>query len=141
MNARLRLVASIAALAGVAALVSVAGAATPSQVFWKNYRQPVQIEPTRIDINYSTGFAWATGLTEWDSWGTTKATATGTLHLNTCRPYCAAGNYKAFQGRVTLSKVRPCGSQRRYLNIEIKLPNKPTTGWGSNCRGAQLNLL
>ena len=64
------------------------------------------IEPSRIDIDYSTGAAWADHLTEWEGWGTARATAEGVLHLNTCRPYCAAGNFKAYKGRVTLFKVR-----------------------------------
>ena len=119
------------------ALAISSSAAAP--VFWKNYRQPVAVEPTRIDINYSTGYAWVAKLSEWEGWGSERATGTGVAHVNTCIPFCAAGNYKAYSGAtVTLFKVRSCGSQRRYLNIRLQLPGKPGTVWGSDCRGAQI---
>jgi hypothetical protein len=122
----------------VAAGASIASAAKPAPIFWKSFSEPVAIEPTRIDIEYSTGGAWATGLTEWEGWGSARATATGVLHLNTCRPYCAAGNYKAYRGRVTLFKVRYCDHQRRYIDIKIKPANLRQVSWGSDCRGAQV---
>jgi hypothetical protein len=109
-------------------------------VYWKNYGKPVAIEPQRIDINYSTGYAWATGLEDWKGWGGARAHADGVLHLNTCRPYCAAGHYKAYRGRVTLYKVRRCGRQRRYLDIKTKVisSTRPFSIWGSDCHGAQI---
>jgi hypothetical protein len=55
--------------------------ASASPIYWKNYRKPATIEPTRININYSTGFAWATGLDQWQGWGTSRAVASGILHL------------------------------------------------------------
>lgn len=113
-------------------------AAPSGPVFWKNYRQPVAVEPARIDINYSTGFAWATGLDEWSGWGSPRATSPGVAHLNTCRPYCAAGNYKAYPAKVTLYKIGHCGQQRRYLDIKVQVGDKPPSIWGSECRGAQI---
>lgn len=113
-------------------------AAKPKPIFWKNYEEPAQIEPTRIEINYSTGFAWVSGLTEWEDWGTVSATARGTFHVNSCRPNCAAGNYEAHRARVTLFKVRHCQGQRRYLNVKVQARNKPLATWGSDCRGAQI---
>ena len=110
-----------------------------SPVYWKNFHKPATIEPARININYSTGFAWATGLDDWQGWGTKRAAASGTLHLNTCRPFCAAGNYKAYEGRVTLFKIRNCGNQRRYLDIKIKRLQQPSVTWGSDCKGVQIN--
>jgi hypothetical protein len=132
--------ALVAALALLLVLVttSIAGAAKPAPIFWKGFGKPATIEPSRIDIEYSTGAAWATKLTRWDGWGSASATATGVLHLNTCRPYCAAGNYKAYRGKVTLFKVRFCHGQRRYVDVKIKPVNLPQMSWGSNCRGAQV---
>jgi hypothetical protein len=112
--------------------------ASPAQVFWKNYRQPATVEPSRININYSTGFAWVTGLNEWEGWSGASATSPGVAHLNICKPNCAAGNYKAFGATVTLYKIRSCGQQRRYLDIKVKVAAKPPTIWGSECRGAQI---
>jgi hypothetical protein len=124
-------------LIGAALAASIATAGNDA-IFWKNYRQPVQVEPTRININYSTGFAWATGLTEWQGWGSTRASTPGVIHLNTCRPFCAAGHYKAYRGRVTLYKVRRCNGQRRYVDIKVTVPGKPPGIWGSNCKGLQI---
>jgi hypothetical protein len=117
-------------------LAATAAAAAP--VFWKSFRQPVQIEPTRIDINYSTGSAWVTGLNDWRGWGGGRARSTGVAHLNTCVPFCAAGNYKAYRATVTLSKIRSCSGNRRYLDISVAIKAKPTAVWGSDCRGAQV---
>lgn len=126
----------------VAALLLVglpaAAAGGSGTIFWKNYRQPVQVEPTRINIQYSTGFAWATKLTAWQGWGGSQASAEGVIHLNTCRPFCAAGHYKAYRGRVTLYKVGECGKQSRYLDIKVRVPNRAPGIWGSDCRGLQI---
>lgn len=119
-------------------LPPAASAAATAPVHWKNFKQPAAIEPTRINVNYSTGFAWATGLDQWQDWGKKHSFVDGTLHLNTCRPFCAAGNYKAYVGRVTLFKIRMCGNQRRYLDIKIKRTNQPPVSWGSNCLGEQI---
>jgi hypothetical protein len=122
----------------LAALAAPATASNPKPIFWKSFGKPVAVEPTRIDIDYGTGAAWADHLTEWEGWGTARATAEGVLHLNTCRPFCAAGNFKAYRGRVTLFKVRTCGTQRRYLDVKIVPEHKPRASWGSDCRGAQV---
>lgn len=113
-------------------------ATKPKPIFWKSYGKAATIEPSRIDIDYSTGAAWADHLTDWEGWGSARATADGVLHLNTCRPYCAAGNFKAYRGRVTLFKVRHCAGQRRYVDIKIVPDNQPKATWGSNCAGAQI---
>lgn len=130
-------VTALAAILAIA-VASNAGAAKPAPIYWKTFGQPVKIEPSRIEINYGTGVALATKLTEWDGWGSVSATAEGVIHLNTCRPDCAAGNYKAYRGRVTLFKVRHCNGQRRYLDIKVKPENQPKATWGSDCRGAQI---
>ncbi|HVY97750.1 MAG TPA: hypothetical protein VHA54_12385 [Solirubrobacterales bacterium] len=127
-------VAMLAVLAGPAA----GGATKPKPIFWKSYGKPAVIEPSRIDIDYATGGAWADHLSEWEGWGTARATAEGVIHLNTCRPYCAAGNFKAYKGRVTLFKVRHCRAQRRYVDIKVVPENQPKATWGSNCAGAQI---
>ncbi len=138
MRRRLLAVVSVVSLVAVAVLAASAGATNPKPIFWKSFGKPVAIEPSRIDIDYGTGAAWADHLAEWEGWGTARATAEGVLHLNTCRPYCAAGNFKAYKGRVTLFKVRNCGKQRRYVDIKILPDNQPKATWGSNCSGAQI---
>lgn len=130
--------ALLAAAAPLALGTLPAGAAKPKPIFWKNFGKPVKIEPPRVEIDYGTGVAWVDHIKSWEDWGTVRATAKGRIHLNTCRPYCAAGNYKAYSGRVTLFKVRHCGRQRRYLDVKILPENKPKATWGSDCRGAQV---
>lgn len=127
-----------ALLAACALAVSAASAASPKPIFWKNFRQPVEIEPTEVAINYGTGFASGNKLTEWEGWGSVSATASGVVHLNTCKPYCAAGNYKAYKGQVTLFKPRQCSGQRRYLDVKFAFANNKKAAWGSNCAGAQV---
>ncbi|OEJ30481.1 hypothetical protein BGK67_03140 [Streptomyces subrutilus] len=39
----------------------------------------------------------------WETWGPSTATATGTDMVNDCRPYCAAGRFRAYPVTVTLS--------------------------------------
>ncbi|MFD9356982.1 hypothetical protein [Streptomyces sp. NPDC060031] len=39
----------------------------------------------------------------WNTWGSRTATATGTDMVNDCRPYCAAGRFRAYPVTVTLS--------------------------------------
>ncbi|MET9608884.1 hypothetical protein ABZZ17_28120 [Streptomyces sp. NPDC006512] len=39
----------------------------------------------------------------WHDWGTRTATATGTDMVNDCRPYCAAGRFRAYPVTVTLA--------------------------------------
>jgi hypothetical protein len=127
-------------LAATLALAAVSGATAiePKPIYWKSFGKPAKIEPKRIDIDYSTGAAWVDQLTEWEGWGTASATAEGVIHLNTCRPYCAAGNFKAYRGTVTLFKVRFCNGQRRYVDIKILPQGQPKATWGSDCRGAQV---
>jgi len=110
---RMRRVAFATVLLATSLAIVAPSPATSAPVFWKNYRQPVKVEPTRINVNYSTGFAWVTRLNGWEGWGGARATSRGVAHLNTCKPYCAAGNYKAYRTRVTLYKIRRCGRQRR----------------------------
>lgn len=137
-RSRVALAAAVATLALVAFAIAPAGAAGPKPIYWKSFGKAAQIEPSRVDINYSTGAAWVDHLSEWEGWGTARASAEGQIHLNTCRPYCAAGNFKAYRGRVTLFKVRFCKGQRRYVDVKIKPENRPKASWGSDCRGAQV---
>lgn len=39
----------------------------------------------------------------WSTWGLSTATATGIDMVNDCRPYCAAGRFRAYPVTVTLS--------------------------------------
>jgi len=41
----------------------------------------------------------------WTHWGRTYASGTARLWHNTCRPYCAAGNYHKYRVKVRLDRV------------------------------------
>ncbi|WP_405786753.1 hypothetical protein OG753_01410 [Streptomyces sp. NBC_00029] len=43
----------------------------------------------------------------WDTWGAQDATATGTDMVNDCTPYCAAGRFRPYPVKVTLSSPEP----------------------------------
>ncbi|MFF1412452.1 hypothetical protein ACFVX6_22230 [Streptomyces sp. NPDC058289] len=58
----------------------------------------------------------------WDSWGPGSATATGTDMVNDCRPYCAAGRFRAYPVTVTLSHPQAWPEHpdlRRYTTIRL----------------------
>ncbi|MCB5181564.1 hypothetical protein [Streptomyces antimicrobicus] len=61
----------------------------------------------------------------WTSWGSRTATATGTDMVNDCRPYCAAGRFRAYPVQVTLSHPKPWpghADTRRFTMIRLVYP-------------------
>lgn len=114
---------------------------TASEVFWKTYRETVQVEPSRI--YFSTGASntfWIYRLNSWRGWGTGIATATGHAYLSNCRPDCSTGDRVKRKVKVRLSAIRDFCGQRRYMNFGIKVFGRPR-GWkaqfGSDCGGLQ----
>ncbi|CAM5649733.1 hypothetical protein SAVIM338S_06491 [Streptomyces avidinii] len=58
----------------------------------------------------------------WESWGSRTATATGTDMVNDCRPYCAAGRFRAYPVTVTLSDPQAWPEHpdvRRFTTIRL----------------------
>ncbi|MFJ7203923.1 hypothetical protein ACIQWR_10380 [Streptomyces sp. NPDC098789] len=58
----------------------------------------------------------------WDTWGARTATATGTDMVNDCRPYCAAGRFRAYPVSVTLSDPQTWPAHpdvRRFTTIRL----------------------
>lgn len=58
----------------------------------------------------------------WHTWGPRTATATGTDMVNDCDPYCAAGRFRAYPVRVTLSHPESWPEHpevRRYTTIRL----------------------
>lgn len=85
----------------------------------------------------------------WQDWGAPTATASGVIHLNTCDPYCLAGNVYDFPARLTVDKIGRCasplGPRRYYLRFSTVVdfpvdnefgrppgPSEPTT-YTSSC--------
>lgn len=58
----------------------------------------------------------------WGTWGARTATATGTDMVNDCRPYCAAGRFRAYPVKVTLSNPEAWPEHpdvRRFTTIRL----------------------
>ncbi|MFI5766919.1 hypothetical protein ACIA8F_39085 [Streptomyces sp. NPDC051563] len=62
-----------------------------------------QVRPAEYLLACGDGNNRLVGL-RWNSWGPGSATATGTDMVNDCRPYCAAGRFRAYPVTVTLSR-------------------------------------
>lgn len=60
-----------------------------------------QVRPEEYLLACGDGNNRLVGL-RWDTWGPRTATATGTDLVNDCRPYCAAGRFRAYPVTVTL---------------------------------------
>ncbi|MFB7462452.1 hypothetical protein ACFCZ1_02900 [Streptomyces sp. NPDC056224] len=65
-----------------------------------------QVRPEEYLLACGDGNNRLVGL-RWDTWGRRTATATGTDMVNDCRPYCAAGRFRSYPVKVSLSKPEP----------------------------------
>jgi hypothetical protein len=63
-----------------------------------------QVKPQWVVINQSASPSAHTWY--WNTWNSTTAKSTGTLWVNTCTPYCAAGHYSYHKLYVTMSGVK-----------------------------------
>ncbi|MEV4643118.1 hypothetical protein AB0J80_37850 [Actinoplanes sp. NPDC049548] len=112
---RLAAVATAAALAvsGMAVGSPAQASAKPAVVVDYAYHT-VKVKPAAIwpfkDLNYS-GIKW-TSLTS------TTGKATATRNVNTCKPTCAAGNYKHTKVKLTFSKVKLSDCHRVFSQVK-----------------------
>jgi hypothetical protein len=58
----------------------------------------------------------------WPHWGNRYAAGRGRQWYNTCKPYCAAGNYKVYRVRVRLHRVRSDADQRYFARMKVYRP-------------------
>jgi hypothetical protein len=116
-------------------------------VYWKSLSIPPissQIKPKSINVSSGTGSGTfsVVSMSRWTGWGTRTAQSIGVARVKDCVPSCAEGGVKSRRAKVKLSSIRNVCGQRRYMNIEIRVFDKPkawTFGpWGSDCRGAQI---
>ena len=131
--------------AGVTTPPSFADAAEAKPVCWKIFLGACEKTPESMVVSSGTGsgtFA-VSDMTDWRRWGEDRAHVMGIASVKTCRPSCAEGGTENREARIVLSHIRSdlCG-QRRYMNIWMKIYDKPRTWnfgpFGSNCRGAQI---
>lgn len=80
-----------------------------------------QVRPEEYLLACGDGNNRLVGL-RWDTWGPRTATATGTDMVNDCRPYCAAGRFRPYPVRVTLSDPEPWPAHsdvQRFTTIRL----------------------
>lgn len=122
-----------------------AQAAEIKPVCWKNFLGACEKTPESMAVFSGTGSGTfsVSGKTDWRKWGEGQTHVTGIASIKTCRPSCAEGGLMDRKARIVFSHIRSdlCG-QRRYMNVWIKIYDKPRTWifgpWGSDCRGAQI---
>jgi serine/threonine protein kinase len=66
--------------------------------------QYMEAKPAKIMVS-GDGSGYVDGLS-WSSWGTPRATATGTLRVDDCVPNCAQGTYTGYPATVTLAGLK-----------------------------------
>ena len=85
--------------------------------------RPQQIDATGDGSQVVTGLSWT-------GWGSSRATATGTLRVNDCQPNCATGKFAGYPATVTVSGLTRYGGNgnglEAYSAITIKAPSAPT---------------
>jgi serine/threonine protein kinase len=85
--------------------------------------RPQQIDATGDGSQVVTGLSWT-------GWGSSRATATGTLRVNDCQPNCANGKFAGYPATVTVSGLTRYGGTgsglEAYSAITIKAPSAPT---------------
>lgn len=60
----------------------------------------------------------------WRHWGSTYAVGWGRQWYNTCKPYCAAGNYLHYRVRVRLDLVKVKNGHRYYSRMRVYRPDR-----------------
>lgn len=109
---------------GVFALACLSCVTTPAnaqdEVRWKPIDAPAEVMPSEIMTSWGTSSStlYFEDL-EWTDWGTAQTEASGHVRLNTCEPFCLAGNYVTVKAKVWLTNIRTVCGQRRYMHIRV----------------------
>jgi hypothetical protein len=75
-----------------------------------------QVKPNRIVFACADAGLYANHL-RWKQWRHRRARGKGVLHANTCRPDCAAHNFKSYRVNINLRKVKRGRCGGRYLPL------------------------
>jgi hypothetical protein len=78
-----------------------------------------QVKPMRLPLT-ADGAVYFLGL-HWHSWGGRSASATGTLYVNTCEPFCAAERFESRRARITVSRPVLSGERYKYTRLAIRV--------------------
>ena len=133
---RLSLVSATLAAIALALAISASAASSPLKITncTKASSRPKTVTLTCADANT------VLGALSWSSFGGTTAQAKGTLEVNKCEPYCAAGKFSKYPVKATASGTRKCkGGLRVYSRLSLqftgKSPAKANTlkSWTLSC--------
>jgi hypothetical protein len=87
-----------------------------------------RIRPTQtIDIS-GTG-SWLLGKFHWRTWTRTRATATGLLYANLCKPTCAAGRFTTSPATVELFAVKQCAGRSIFTRVRVTADGTTRVFW------------
>jgi hypothetical protein len=64
---------------------------------------------------------------DWTGWGEDPAYGRGRAIINTCEPYCAAGNYHLFRVILIATGLKPCQESQVYSAIRFAVISEGTT--------------
>jgi len=71
--------------------------------------------PGRVVFACGDGNLYATRI-KYSSYGQKVATATATVHLNDCTPYCAAGHFRSYIASIRFQAIARCRDGRLYYS-------------------------
>jgi hypothetical protein len=77
------------------------------------------VKPTSIVLTCADANEYVTDV-RWSSWTATGAAGTGIAHYNDCKPYCAAGHFRAAAATVTLSKPVSCKGTVVFTSVRLR---------------------
>ncbi|MCB0862619.1 MAG: hypothetical protein KDB66_05325 [Solirubrobacterales bacterium] len=125
-------------------MFGLAASASADEVWWKPIDAPLVVKPAEIVTSWGTSSStlYFENL-EWRGWESQRAEAKGKVQLNTCEPFCLAGNYVTVKAKVWLTKIRSVCGQPRYMHIRVAWRYQGKW-WGENypdvsCRGSMAN--
>jgi len=112
------------------AAVATASGAGPGTTLVGDCVHP-QVKPHKVVFTCADGTFYATGL-RWTHWGSRRARASGTAHVNDCKPSCAQGHFKRYAIRLTASHRHGCADgNRAYTRVRYSFPHRSPFQAGS----------
>jgi hypothetical protein len=84
-------------------------------VVWTGCTHKASVRPAEIVVACADANFYIDRL-HWTRWTSTEAVALGVAHRNDCKPYCAAGRFRASPSTIRLSRVVECVSGRREFS-------------------------
>jgi hypothetical protein len=84
-------------------------------VVWTGCTHKASVRPAEIVVACADANFYVDRL-RWTRWTATEAIASGVGHRNDCKPYCAAGHFRASPLAIRLSRVVECVPGRREFS-------------------------